>query len=123
MADFYLQIRTNSMTLKNLETHEEYSATGEFSTQRMVVGDFFKAEFVLYQLVCDMGLKVRRPFASKHRILIQALEIIEGGVNMVEERLFTEIVYGAFNQRVKKVVVSRASLPMPQREAKALLTA
>lgn len=40
MADFYLQIRTNSMTLKNLETHEEHSATGEFSTQRMVVGDF-----------------------------------------------------------------------------------
>ncbi|ETT04632.1 TPA: YjaA family stress response protein [Providencia alcalifaciens] len=123
MADFYLQIRTNSMTLKNLETHEEHSATGEFSTQRMVVGDFFNAESVLYQLVCDMGLNVRRPFASRHRVLVQALEIIDGGVSLVEERLFTEMVYGAFNRRIKKVLVSRDTLPMPQRQAKALLDA
>lgn len=56
-----------------------------------------------------MGLNVRRPFASRHRVLVQALEIIDGGVSLVEERLFTEMVYGAFNRRIKSTRQSRYS--------------
>ena len=121
MADYYLQIRINSMILKDLETHEEYNVTGEFSSSRLIIGDFFVAEYVLYQLVCKMGLKVKLPFASRHRVLVQALEKNEGGLSMVENRLLTEVVYSAFNQKIKKLVIIDDTLPLPQKEAKEIL--
>ncbi len=121
MADYYLQIRTNSMTLKNLETHEEYSAAGEFTSSRLIVGEFFVAEYVLYQLICKMGLKVKLPFASRHRILVQALDKNEGGLSMVEHRLLSEVVYSAFNQKIKKLVIIDDTLPLPQTQAKEVL--
>ncbi|HFF8522902.1 TPA: YjaA family stress response protein [Providencia rettgeri] len=110
------------MTLKNLETHEEHTATGEFSSSRLIVGDFFVAEYVLFQLVCEMGLKVRRPFASHHNVVVQALDKNEGGLSMVEERLLTEVTYSGFNHKVKKLVISHDTLPIPQHQANALLS-
>lgn len=122
MADFYLQIRTNSMTLKNIETHEEYSSTGEFSSSRLIIGDFAIAEYVLFQLIDAMKLNVRMPLTPHHRIVVQALEKNEGGLSPVEVRVLEEVVVSAFNHKVKKVVVSHDELPMPQKQAEALLS-
>lgn len=121
MADFYLQIRTDSMTLKNLETHDEHSAQGHFSSVRLIIGDYYSAEFVLRQLVEQMGLRVSLPFSTHHRVVVQALDKIEGGLSEVEIRLLKEVVSGGFAQKVKKIVVCCDNLPLPQSEAKALL--
>ena len=121
MADFYLQIRTDSMVLKNIETHEEHTATGKFSSSRLIIGDFYLAEYVLSQLVSEMDLKVRLPLTPHHRIVVQALEKNEGGLSPVEVRVLEEVVVGAFNHKVKKVVVSHNELPMPQEQAEILL--
>ncbi|MCW2257391.1 hypothetical protein M2263_003482 [Providencia alcalifaciens] len=121
MADFYLQFRTDSMTLKNLETHEEYTATGEFSSSRLIVGDFIVAQSLLIQLIDAMKLNVRLPLTTHHRIIVQALEKNEGGLSPVEVRLLEEITVSAFNHKVKKVVVSHDHLPMPQKQAEELL--
>ncbi|HBO22196.1 MAG TPA: hypothetical protein DD649_04800 [Providencia sp.] len=121
MADFYLQIRTNSMTLKNVETHEEHSVTGEFSSSRLIIGDFATAEYVLFQLIDAMKLSVRMPLTPHHRIVVQALEKNEGGLSPVEVRVLEEVVVSAFNHKVKKVVVSHDDLPMSQKQAETLL--
>lgn len=121
MADFYLQIRTDSMVLKNIETHEEHTAAGKFSSSRLIIGDLDLAEYVLSQLISQMGLQVRLPLTPHHRIVVQALEKHEGGLSPVEVRILEEVVVGAFNHKVKKVVVSHNELPMPQEQAEILL--
>ncbi|EPW3171711.1 YjaA family stress response protein [Providencia stuartii] len=121
MADFYLQLRTNSMTLKNLKTHEEYTAEGEFSSSRLIVGDFYVAQSLLIQLIDAMKLSIRLPLTPHHRIVIQALEKNEGGLSPVEVRLLEEITVTAFNHKLKKVIVSHDELPMPQRQVEELL--
>ncbi|HEF8771758.1 TPA: hypothetical protein RG734_000726 [Providencia stuartii] len=121
MTDFYLQLRTNSMTLKNLETHEEYTAKGDFSSSRLIIGDFYVAQSLLVQLIDTMKLSVRLPLTPHHRIIVQALEKNEGGLSPVEVRLLEEITVAAFNHKLKKVIVSHDTLPMPQKHAEELL--
>lgn len=121
MADYYLQLRTNSMTLKNLETHEEYTAEGDFSSSRLIIGDFYVAQSLLVQLIDAMKLSVRLPLTPHHRIVVQALEKNEGGLSPVEVRLLEEITVAAFNHKLKKVIVSHDTLPMPQKHAEELL--
>ncbi|WP_175485859.1 hypothetical protein [Xenorhabdus japonica] len=51
MADFYLKIKTNRMILKNLNNQKEVEIEGNFSTSRLLIGEFYDAEFQLRTLL------------------------------------------------------------------------
>ncbi|ETO49617.1 hypothetical protein L325_0122405 [Yersinia pestis 9] len=51
MPFFYLQIRKNHLTLKNLDSQKVVSGTANFSTERLLIGEFFIAE-ACYILWC-----------------------------------------------------------------------
>ncbi|OTA17913.1 hypothetical protein Xvie_00591 [Xenorhabdus vietnamensis] len=123
MADFYLKIKTNRMTLKNLNNQKELEIEGDFSTTRLLIGEFYNAEFQLRTLLHQHGfLKgIKRLFERKHRVLIHPLNQSEGGLCSVEERILHEVAHGGFGGFIKKMVIHQGKRLLSDGEAKAEL--
>ncbi|MBC8948975.1 hypothetical protein Xets_01668 [Xenorhabdus sp. TS4] len=70
LADFYLKIKTNLMILKNLKNQQDLEITGNFSTPRLLIGDFYNAMFQLNALLNQHGFLqgIKQLFECKHRI-------------------------------------------------------
>lgn len=99
MSLFYLQVRRNHLTLKSLETQKTASGAADFSTQRLLIGQFFVAEFCLYNLVPQFFpgfINQLRRRHLRHDIVIHAMEMLEGGVSQVEQRILQEITVAGF---------------------------
>ncbi|MCG8157725.1 hypothetical protein JMY81_12665 [Brenneria goodwinii] len=91
MTILYIQIRKNKMVVRNPEIHQEISdASQVFSNSRLLVADFFRAQKVLYDLTRKF---VKRSWFKFGRdiLIIHALEMNEGGLSPVEERVLQEI--------------------------------
>ncbi|WP_052189690.1 MULTISPECIES: hypothetical protein [Xenorhabdus] len=123
MADLYLRIKTNQMILKNLSNQKELSITGNFSTSRLLVGDFYNAEQQLHLLLKQHGLIrfIDRFFGRKHRVLIHPLEQSEGGLCSVEERVLLEVAYSGSRSRMKKMVIHQGEHLLSDLEIKEIL--
>lgn len=102
VADLYLKIRKNRFEIKNLTENGAWQiATPEqnFTTDRLLVGQFSAAEPVLKDLVKDV---MPSGFMKKSaQILIQPIDMTEGGLCEVEKRIFTELGLGAGAFKVK----------------------
>lgn len=101
MSLFYLQVRSNHLTLKSLETQKTASRVGPFSTQRLLIGQFFIAEYCLYNLVPEvfpgyLNLLKRRHLRTD--ILVHAMDKLEGGVSHVEQRVLQEFIVPSFRK-------------------------
>ncbi len=66
-----------------------------------------QAEALLTRLI--KGVRSNGLFAAKPRLIIQPLEMTEGGLSMVEERVFLELGAGAGARHVKVHVGERLS--------------
>ena len=53
MSVLYIQIRRNQITVRDLESKREVSGDAAFSNQRLLIANFFVAEKVLQDLVCN----------------------------------------------------------------------
>ncbi|PHM37326.1 hypothetical protein [Xenorhabdus innexi] len=123
MADLYLKIKTNQMILKNLNNQKELSITGNFSTSRLLVGDFYNAELQL-RLLCKQHNLIRfidRFFSRNHRVLIHPLDQSEGGLCSVEERVLLEVAHGGFQRRTKKVLIHQGNRLLSDTEVREIL--
>ncbi|PHM45173.1 hypothetical protein Xmau_01381 [Xenorhabdus mauleonii] len=107
MADFYFKIKTNHMILKDLKTQKELEIKGNFSTSRLLVGDFYNATSQLATLVNQHGFRkgLRRLLDRSHRVVIHPLDQSEGGLCSVEERVLLEVTHGGFRCILKKMVI------------------
>ncbi|PHM74939.1 hypothetical protein [Xenorhabdus kozodoii] len=119
MADFYLKIKTNRMILKNLKNQQEREIGGNFSTPRLLIGDFYNALFQLNTLLNQHGfLKgIKQFFECKHRVLVHPLDQSEGGLCPVEERILQEVTHAGFNGKVRKVVIHQGEHLLSDTEA------
>ncbi|KFF61234.1 hypothetical protein IV99_21725 [Pectobacterium brasiliense] len=95
MTILYVQIRKNQMTVRNPETRQEFRDSSlVFSNSRILIADFFSAEKVLQDL-----LKKFIPFRwfkfGRDILVVHALEMNEGGLSQVEERVLLEVSFGA----------------------------
>lgn len=102
VADLYLKVRKNKFEIKNLTENGAWQiATPEqpFTTERLLVGQFSAAEPALKQLVKDV---MPSGFMKKSaQILIHPVDMAEGGLCEVEERILTELGLGAGAFKVK----------------------
>ncbi|MFC0229253.1 YjaA family stress response protein [Serratia aquatilis] len=99
MPVFYLQVRRNHLTLKELESKKSASGTAAFSTQRLLIGQFFVAEACLYYLVPQFFPGFINQLKRRHlsyRVLVHAQEMLEGGVSQVEQRILQEFIVASF---------------------------
>ncbi|WP_415889263.1 hypothetical protein ACMXYV_15000 [Neptuniibacter sp. SY11_33] len=103
VADLYLKVRKNQFEVKNLTENGAWKiATPEqpFTTDRLLVGQFSAAEPVLKELVKDV---MPSGFMKKSaQIIIHPIDMVEGGLCEVEERIFTELglCAGAFKVKL-----------------------
>ncbi|WP_058912386.1 YjaA family stress response protein [Entomohabitans teleogrylli] len=103
MAMFYIQIRRNHITVRDLATRREVSATANFSNSRLLVAEFFIAEKAIYD--ASAPLRDWRNRRWGHRlswlsgradVVVHALEMNEGGLSQVEDRVLQEITVASF---------------------------
>ena len=95
-SDLYIKVRKNRFEAKNLSSNggwESINSELPFTTERLLVGNFSAAEPTLTKLVKSInsgGL-----FKKSPQVVIQPMELIEGGLSEVEERIFKELALGA----------------------------
>jgi len=102
VTDLYLKVRKNQFEIKNLTENGAWKiATPEqdFTTERLLVGQFSAAEPSLKELVkYVMPSGIMKKSAQ---ILVHPIEMVEGGLCEVEERIFTELGLGAGAFKIK----------------------
>ncbi|QQK70821.1 YjaA family stress response protein [Pectobacterium versatile] len=104
MTILYIQIRKNKMVVRDPETSQELSDSSQvFSNSRLLVADFFRAEKVLQDLT-DKFIKRSWFKFGQDVLIIHALEMNEGGLSQVEERILQEIAVAA-SPRARLIVI------------------
>lgn len=124
MNILYVTISKNRMSLRDLDTGREAVGHGSFSNQRILIGAFFAAEKVLRDLIEQVkpqGLLDRFVRRRRYDIVIDALELNEGGLSQVEERAIMEMAAGASAMRYRQMVVACAVQPRTDDAVRALL--
>jgi len=90
----YVQISVDSITVRNVGSGESVTrqAAPAFTTQRLLVGQFAIAEALLRSAVKEVSPR----FSLGSRFfVVHPLEMIEGGLSEVEQRVFMELAGGA----------------------------
>ena len=91
----YIRVSKNRFRLKNIGTGAEADVTPTpgFTTTRLLVGQFREAQALLKEAmgkVIGKGL-----FTVSPKVVIQPLEMIDGGLSEIEEWVFRELAVGA----------------------------
>jgi len=96
----YVRVRRNQFRVRSLDSAAEatFDAQPPFTTARLLIGQFLAAENLLKRAVKEMSKG--RIFAVSPQVLIQPLEMIEGGLSEVEERVLREVAIGAGASKV-----------------------
>lgn len=90
MALIYIQIRKNQITVRNIDIQQQATGNANFSTERLLVGDFIVAAQLLQKIGKPLMPRFNLPF-NRPGILVHALEINQGGLSAVEIRTLAEL--------------------------------
>ncbi|HBN1877186.1 TPA: hypothetical protein L1208_004069 [Escherichia coli] len=119
MSVLYIQIRRNQITVRDLESKREVSGDAAFSNQRLLIANFFVAEKVL-QLHPRSTWHSFLP-AKRMDIVVSALEMNEGGLSQVEERILHEVVAGATLMKYRQFHIHAQSAVLSDSAVMAML--
>jgi rod shape-determining protein MreB and related proteins len=92
-VEIQVEIYVNKMVLKAEGRTINLTPNEEFTTTRLLIGNFISAEECLKN-----GLKKINAtgfFKRKPKLTIKPKEMVEGGLSQIEERVFQELAYGA----------------------------
>lgn len=95
-CDLYVRVYKNRFVLRLLDgssREQSFDAEQTFTSTRLLVGQFMIAEACLKQAM--VSVVKRGWFTRSPRVLIQAMEMVEGGLGDIEERIFRELALGA----------------------------
>jgi rod shape-determining protein MreB len=100
-TDFYVRVTRDLFRVKNLKSGREVQGVPEkpFTTVRMLVGEFGWADRAFKAAFEKAG---GTSFLASPRVLIHPLEMVEGGLSQIEDRVLQELALGA---GAKKCVV------------------
>jgi len=114
MSVLYIQVRKNHFTLRDIERRQEISGGGSFSNQRILIADFFLAEKILRDLIQQICPQTWRNTLLRKRsdIVISALEMNEGGLSQVEERILQEVVAGSIRMKYRRLKIHAQITPL-----------
>lgn len=95
-TDLYVKVSKNRFEAKNLSTNSEWKSIipgRPFTTSRLLVGTFTAAEPALTKLVKELlpkGIIKKSP-----QIVVHPVEMVEGGLSEIEDRIFRELALGS----------------------------
>ncbi len=98
----YVRLRRNGLTLRHIESEREFAASSDvaFSNSRLLV-----ANATLVTGVLKQGMRtILAKFGIAPTLVMNPLEMVEGGLSEVEERSLTEIGYAVGALRVVVVM-------------------
>ena len=105
MNTIYVRVSKNQFQLRQIDSKFELVVTPKhpFTTERLLVGDFQSAQQTLKnavkQLTRDSG---RNRFLSPSpKMVVHPIEMTEGGLSSIEERVFLELAHGAGAYKAK----------------------
>ena len=98
MYDYVVYISRNMIEVLNLRTGEVAIGSADFTTQKLLIGNFPSAEKLLTELVWKIASKGIWSRIIRPKLIIQPLDMVEGGLNVMEERAFMEL--GAIGRKV-----------------------
>ncbi len=107
MSDLVAYVRKNHIEVANLKDGKAAAGSASFTTARLLVGNFPEAEVLLKRLLKEVASSGF--FAAAPRLVIQPLEMTEGGLSVVEERIFLELGASAGARHVKVHVGEKLS--------------
>ena len=100
-STIYIRVSRDQFHVRDVDSGEESRAGASFTTQRLLVGQFAVGETALKQAFRKLaGSSI---FRLAPDVVIHPVEMVEGGLSEVEERLFHELAIGATG--AKRVVV------------------
>ncbi|EGV51880.1 1-pyrroline-5-carboxylate dehydrogenase [endosymbiont of Riftia pachyptila] len=97
----YIRIYRNRITIQDVESQaiSSVDAVSPFTTDRLLVGQFSTAVETLQKAIRQIHTGWRA-LLIRPIILIQPLEMIEGSLSEVEERIFKELAASAKANRI-----------------------
>ena len=95
----YVRIKRNELIARHIESKTEASEMATFTTERLLVGQFSGAENVLTKLVKKVIGNTWLKAAPS--IVMHPLEMTEGGLSQVEDRVLRELATGAGGNKIK----------------------
>jgi rod shape-determining protein MreB len=96
----YIRINKNQFRVRNIESGTEASviATVPFTTHRLLVGQFQAAKDALKKALTQVA---KGGFlAPSPQVVIHPLELIDGGLSEIEDRVLREVAIGAGASKV-----------------------
>ena len=97
MTYLYIQVLENKFiiqVLDNSESREIFLPEKNFTTKRLLVGDFSAAQDCLSKAMKRLAPK--KLFTRKTAVVVMhPMEMYEGGLSEVEERILKELAYGS----------------------------
>jgi len=87
----YVQVRKNAFRLRHIEGKKQREITAQkpFTTTRLLVGQFQEAASLLRKVIQESGNGGL--FQVSPVVVIHPVEMVEGGLSEVEERVFREL--------------------------------
>lgn len=125
MSDFYIRIYKNKMIVRNLDSKQEAAGAGQFSNQRILIADFLQAADLLSGLFQKATLSSRLFSFFKTgqtRIVVQAMEMNEGGLSPVEDRAIMEMTLFALRKKCRFLLVFDGNIPLKDHEVLTKMT-
>jgi rod shape-determining protein MreB len=91
----YVRVKRNQLHVRHIESDSEVAVDAQppFTTARLLIGQFLVAESLLKQALKQVSAS--RFFSVAPKVLIQPLEMADGGLSEVEERVLREVAMGA----------------------------
>lgn len=99
-STLYVRVRRNQFQIRSLESKADATVVAQtpFTTARLLIGQFLVAEQALKGALKQLA-KGRFLLASPH-VVIHPMEMVDGGLSEIEERIFHEIAKGAGASKV-----------------------
>jgi len=98
-----VKIGKNKVFGRNIEDDLEDSQQSSFTSKRLLVGDFTKAENAMKVISKNIS-NTNWLYCPVFGVVVHPLEMTDGGLSEVEERVMQELVAGSF-PKVRKVIV------------------
>jgi len=96
-CSLYVRVSKNKFEITHIESKQQIQATPEepFTTQRLLIGEFIIAEDCLRNITNKWAMLLGPS------VIIHPLEMIEGGLSPIENRVLLEVAHGAGAKNVK----------------------
>jgi hypothetical protein len=91
----YVMVKKNQFRVRHLESNKEvtFDAEPPFTTTRLLIGEFRVADALLRKALREVLNS--NFFSVGPRVLMHPLEMLEGGLSEIEQRILKEIAIGA----------------------------